>query len=198
MEGHQQASESNQVAERRPAGHWSTGLLQAMNDPHLKVSEDDEIVVITDKYPKAKHHYLVMPKKDDIHNLKAVTRKHLPLLEKMHDTGEKMVKRHAGSSFRLGYHAVPSMVPLHLHVISQDFVSPCLKTKKHWNSFTTEYFISSDRVLEDIRRDGAVNMISPHRAKELLNLDLRCHKCGFRPKNMPDLKRHLESSHADS
>ena len=32
---------------------------------------------------------------------------------------------------------------VHLHVISQDFNSPCLKTKKHWNSFTTEYFIDS-------------------------------------------------------
>lgn len=32
---------------------------------------------------------------------------------------------------------------VHLHVISQDFDSPCLKNKKHWNSFTTDYFIDS-------------------------------------------------------
>lgn len=32
---------------------------------------------------------------------------------------------------------------VHLHVISQDFDSPCLKNKKHWNSFTTGYFIES-------------------------------------------------------
>lgn len=32
---------------------------------------------------------------------------------------------------------------VHLHVISQDFDSPCLKNKKHWNSFNTEYFIES-------------------------------------------------------
>ena len=32
---------------------------------------------------------------------------------------------------------------LHMHVISQDFDSPSLKTKKHWNSFTTEYFVDS-------------------------------------------------------
>lgn len=29
---------------------------------------------------------------------------------------------------------------LHMHVISQDFKSECLKTKKHWNSFTTDFF----------------------------------------------------------
>lgn len=32
---------------------------------------------------------------------------------------------------------------VHLHVISQDFDSPCLKNKKHWNSFNTDYFVES-------------------------------------------------------
>ena len=32
----------------------------------------------------------------------------------------------------------------HIHVISQDFESPCLKHKKHYNSFTTEFFVSYD------------------------------------------------------
>lgn len=32
---------------------------------------------------------------------------------------------------------------VHLHVISQDFDSPSLKNKKHWNSFTTDYFMDS-------------------------------------------------------
>lgn len=31
-----------------------------------------------------------------------------------------------------------------MHVISQDFSSSCLKTKKHWNSFTTEYFVDAE------------------------------------------------------
>ena len=33
---------------------------------------------------------------------------------------------------------------VHLHAISQDFDSPSLKTKKHWNSFTSAYFVDSD------------------------------------------------------
>ena len=44
---------------------------------------------------------------------------------------------------RIGYHAVPSMHRLHLHVISTDFDSRCMKTIHHWNTFTTPYFISS-------------------------------------------------------
>ena len=30
-----------------------------------------------------------------------------------------------------------------MHVISQDFDSASLKTKKHWNSFTTAYFVDA-------------------------------------------------------
>lgn len=44
-------------------------------------------------------------------------------------------------NFKIGYHALPSMQQLHLHVISNDFDSPCLKTKKHWNSFCTDFFL---------------------------------------------------------
>lgn len=44
--------------------------------------------------------------------------------------------------FQIGYHSSPSMQRLHVHVISKDFHSPCLKTKIHWNSFTTKFFWS--------------------------------------------------------
>ena len=33
-----------------------------MNDPELKVLETESLVVIRDKFPKARHHYLVLPK----------------------------------------------------------------------------------------------------------------------------------------
>lgn len=42
---------------------------------------------------------------------------------------------------RIGFHAKPSMDHLHLHVVSTDFVSTFMKTKKHWNSFNTEHFL---------------------------------------------------------
>ena len=44
--------------------------------------------------------------------------------------------------FKMGFHARPRMQRLHLHVISTDFVSDSLKTKKHWNSFNTELFLN--------------------------------------------------------
>lgn len=47
------------------------------------------------------------------------------------------------NDFKIGYHISPSMQRLHLHVISTDFNSNYLKTKKHWNSFNTDFFQST-------------------------------------------------------
>lgn len=40
---------------------WQMGLLNAMKDPSLLVIKSNLAVVIKDKYPKAKHHFLVLP-----------------------------------------------------------------------------------------------------------------------------------------
>jgi hypothetical protein len=44
---------------------------------------------------------------------------------------------------RLGYHAIPSLEPLHLHLVSADLDSACLKHKKHWNSFAGPFFVDA-------------------------------------------------------
>uniref|UniRef100_A0A8B9WA90 Aprataxin n=1 Tax=Bos mutus grunniens TaxID=30521 RepID=A0A8B9WA90_BOSMU len=137
--------EKDASIKKESLGHWSQGLKISMEDPKMQVYKDEQVVVIKDKYPKARFHWLVLPWAS-ISSLKAVTREHLELLRHMHAVGEKVIADFAGSSklrFRLGYHAIPSMSHVHLHVISQDFDSPCLKNKKHWNSFNTEYFLES-------------------------------------------------------
>ncbi|XP_042685523.1 aprataxin isoform X2 [Centrocercus urophasianus] len=173
-------------------GHWSQGLKSAMQDPKVQVYKDEKAVVIKDKYPKARYHWLILPW-DSISSLKSVTREHLGLLEHMHAVGQKMIQRcpaEESQQFRLGYHAVPSMSQLHLHVISQDFDSPALKTKKHWNSFTTEYFLNSEDVIEMVRSKGKVTVND--QASELLKLPLRCHLCKQQLSTIPQLKEHLK------
>ncbi|XP_048786492.1 aprataxin isoform X2 [Lagopus muta] len=173
-------------------GHWSQGLKSAMQDPKVQVYKDEKAVVIKDKYPKARYHWLILPW-DSISSLKSVTREHLGLLEHMHAVGQKMIQRCPAAEspqFRLGYHAVPSMSQLHLHVISQDFDSPALKTKKHWNSFTTEYFLNSEDVIEMVRSKGKVTVND--QASELLKLPLRCHLCKQQLSTIPQLKEHLK------
>lgn len=168
--------------------HWSQALYASMQNKDLLVYEDDTVVIIKDKYPKAKHHFLVLPK-EKMATLHDLTDIHL--LEHMISLAKsKILNVHPGSKFKLGFHAVPSLAQVHMHVISQDFDSPCLKTKKHWNSFNTSYFIGSDQVLDMLKDQG---QIQTEDCKDLLKKDLHCNQCSHKPKNIPDLKQHLKS-----
>lgn len=175
------------------AGHWSQGLKASMQDPKMQVYKDERVVVIKDKYPKARYHWLVLPW-DSISSLKALRSEHVELLKHMQRVGDQMLQQCPDAhklSFRLGYHAIPSMSHVHLHVISQDFDSPCLKNKKHWNSFTTDYFVASQDVIAMLEHDGKVTV--KEGSSELLKLPLRCHVCRKEQPTIPKLKEHLKT-----
>lgn len=76
--GKDSVSEKVIPASKRVA-HWSKGLLESMEDPSVIVTSDDQTVMIRDKYPKAKHHYLILPR-EDIPSLRALDSSHGPLL----------------------------------------------------------------------------------------------------------------------
>ncbi|XP_053226753.1 aprataxin isoform X2 [Podarcis raffonei] len=172
--------------------YWAQGLKVSMQNPDMQVYKDEKAVVIKDKYPKARYHWLVLPWQS-ISTLSKVTQEHLKLLEHMHALGEKVIQQCPEKDslrFRLGYHAIPSMSQLHLHVISQDFDSTCFKTKKHWNSFTTEYFIDSKDLIAMVKKKGRVTVDKD--VAKLLNLPLKCHVCKRQQPNIPQLKEHLK------
>ncbi|XP_061100744.1 aprataxin isoform X2 [Conger conger] len=174
-------------------GHWSQGLKASMQDPTMQVYKDEMVVVIKDKYPKARYHWLVLPW-EAVASLRALQGAHCGLLRHMQRVAERMVQQCPDAQslrFRMGYHAIPSMSHVHLHVISQDFDSPCLKNKKHWNSFTTDYFIESQDVIEMLERDGRVT-VKPG-SDQLLKLPLRCHVCRSELPTIPQLKQHLNT-----
>ncbi|XP_066576533.1 aprataxin isoform X4 [Amia ocellicauda] len=92
-------------------GHWSQGLKVTMQDAKMQVYKDETVVVIKDKYPKSRYHWLVLPW-EPISSLKALRREHTPLLTHMQTVAEGMVRDCPDSGhlqFRLGYHAIPSM-----------------------------------------------------------------------------------------
>lgn len=175
--------------------HWMLGLLESMKNPDMIMKEDDTCVIIKDGYPKARHHYLVLPKAE-ISSLRALNSTHVGLLKHMFTMGQKLVedvqKGDRGVSFRMGYHAVPSMARLHMHVVSQDFDSPCLKNKKHWNSFTSEFFLDAKDVIKTLEEKGKVP-VDKDRCEQLLKLPLKCHVCNKTLSNMPKLKSHITS-----
>lgn len=49
-------------------GGWSNGLIASMDDPELLVISNESVVVIKDKFPKAQHHFLVLPR-ESIHSI---------------------------------------------------------------------------------------------------------------------------------
>ncbi|XP_033822986.1 aprataxin [Periophthalmus magnuspinnatus] len=185
---HTQASKND-----RGFGHWNQGLKVSMQDPKLQIYKDETVVVIKDKYPKARFHWLVLPWQSIVH-LKFLRKEHCDLLRHMQKIGEQMVLQCPDSDslrFRIGFHIIPAMSHLHLHVISQDFDSPYLKNKKHWNSFTTDYFIETKDVLKMLESDGRVSV--KEGTSELLKLPLRCHICHRELSTIPALKEHLKS-----
>lgn len=173
-------------------GHWALGLVDSMKDPELKVQEDDRVVVIKDKFPKAEFHYLILPK-DEIPGILSLGKQHEDLLEHMENVAENLKTKHCHREFKIGYHAVPNMQRLHLHVISTDFNSPCLKTKVHWNSFTSPFFKSSQNIRDELQENGKIKKMSCEECDGYLKRPLKCHKCSTTPKNMPELKRHILS-----
>jgi aprataxin len=159
-------------------GGWNTVLSSIAADPerHRAVQSiwhvDGQVVGMLDKYPKARHHALLLAREPGLHRASQLRLQHLPLLTHMrqlalawiqqqqqqqqHDVNHQQdapqdQQAHALVSvpdgWRLGFHSVPSMAQLHLHVISTDFDSPCLKTKRHWNSFTSGFFLQLDDVM---------------------------------------------------
>lgn len=92
---------------------------------------------------------------------------------------------------RMGYHSVPSLDNLHLHIISTDLDSLYLKNKKHYNSFATNFFVDANEVENQLLRNGAVATIDVPGEEAKLQQALRCFQCGAIQKNMPILKQHL-------
>lgn len=87
-----------------------------------------------------------------------------------------------------GIHAHPSMNHLHVHVLSRDRHSECMRHRKHYNSFATPFFIDVD----DFPLEEGDRRRHPGREK-YLNRELVCWRCrkGFGMK-FKALQEHLE------
>ena len=169
--------------------NWAKVLRTDMKKPEMVVFSTPQVVVINERFFKAaKHHFLVLPR-EELDNLQSLELKHLSLLEQMQEVGNQIAARHTDSEFRMGFHAKPSMLHLHLHLISQEFESAGLKSKRHWNSFNTDFFLPIENVIAELKELGKVK--KKDELAVCIDLPLACHKCDLKPKNMPELKKHI-------
>lgn len=176
---------------------WSDALSHATTDPEQVFEQDEVTVTLKDGFPKSRYHYLVVPKQE-IGSVTDLSTTHLELLEHMHHVAESLISRihtkEPNLPFKFGYHAVPSLKQLHMHVVSQDFSSPRMRTQHHWNTFNTEYFMPSSLVLETIRQCGHIEVESDF-YEALLSLSMKCCFCERTYQNLDSLKEHLRLRH---
>lgn len=177
---------------------------------------DEKVVIINDKFYKSTFHLLVLARdpvitkqhptvyltynvKDELQEYIEKARDHIfhqfiklykPLKLKpfFNDEDEFYDKHFFLEKFiQVGIHRVPSMANLHIHVMTKDLHSAKLKNKKHYNSFTTKFFVD----WESLPLDEIPNPKLTERTM-LRESDLICIYCGKNFHNkFSVLKQHL-------
>lgn len=191
------------------AGDRRNGLGEYLRDPanHPAVlGYNDDFVVIKDLYPKSTIHLLILPRdpikqhqqmseacyddeflsklKQEAAKWKTLAAKELAC--KLCPPTEIIPKRDWEAEIKVGIHAVPSMNHLHIHIISKDMHSSCLRQKKHYNSFTTPFFV-------DLQDFPLTEEEAEVRRKDWHKRDMICWRCNRNFENkFTALKHHLD------
>ncbi|CAE6450820.1 unnamed protein product [Rhizoctonia solani] len=188
------------------------------------LSESEYCITIFDKFPKAMFHFLVLPKLSKTITANVTTNLStflqwdkqvaLEYLQHMKRDAEEaksmvedeMIKQHGFKwDVFIGFHAIPSMDHVHLHILSSDLCSPALKKKHHYNSFRPDlgFFLHLEDVLKWFDFPSATPFskgptfeskaaIPAQKYEPLLKKDLECFKCQETLKTIPQLKAHLQ------
>ncbi|KND05106.1 uncharacterized protein SPPG_00780 [Spizellomyces punctatus DAOM BR117] len=184
---------------------WKDALKRICQSPESFNSDvvkhyDDRTVTIADLFPKAKCHFLVMPRQI-INDFEDLTLEHLTVLDDLRERAEQLIASHheqdPSLTFKCGFHALPSMRQLHLHVISTDFCSPNMfksGQRKHWNSYNTSFFVPLETLRERLEKEGRIQFDVLQNMKKLQSKIL-CNVCQAQARDMRELKVHLSTRH---
>ncbi|KAF9814930.1 hypothetical protein IEO21_04874 [Rhodonia placenta] len=188
--------------------------------PSVRLLHSEHTITIFDKYEKAIFHFLVLPRVkppytlDRLRNLRSLLlgdrEQAKQLLERMAEDAkavqamieDEMMKKYGFKwDIWMGFHAIPSLPHLHLHIISSDLCSNYLKTKKHYNSFHPGhgFFIKLQDVLEWFEPDTDPRWVEL--AKLLVETEyggrlkesFHCWRCDLMIGSFAELKEHLQA-----
>jgi aprataxin len=186
------------------------GLSEYIRNPDKNprvLGYNDDFVIIKDLYPKATVHLLILPRdpiKQHQHaseafrdttffnNLKEEAAKWRTLAAKelartLCPPDQIIPERDWEAEINVGIHSVPSMNHLHIHVISRDMHSLCVRHKKHYNSFNTPFFVKLEEFPLTEEEANA-------RKKNWHKGDMICWRCNKNFENkFTVLKQHLEN-----
>jgi aprataxin len=176
--------------------------------------EDSNCVIISDRFPKAQLHFLLLAKPSYLNNVLRLTelkQSDVYKLDVLYQTAKafalnaadafymycKSRDRQSGKgplTMNIGLHMLPSLEPLHIHIISDDFCSVHVKTKRQYNSFASDFFYKLDELVQSLKEIGDLAAeINPKMAQRQLDKELKCGKCGYGGGTMTEFKEHLET-----
>ncbi|TDG47611.1 hypothetical protein AWZ03_006050 [Drosophila navojoa] len=166
-----------------------------------KLNAGEDVVIQSDRAavlrnvtcPKAQYHFVVLPK-EEIANVLALKREHLPLLEHMMDLANDVIKQQQlpPSDFRIGFKINAFMNRLNMHVISTDFYSSSMRRIQQWNTFNSDLFITFQAIYALLLVKGSVEPMPAEKVEELLQATpVHCNQCSFYTENFFQFKRHL-------
>ncbi|XP_056299712.1 histidine triad nucleotide-binding protein 3 isoform X3 [Pseudoliparis swirei] len=111
---------------------------------------DEDLSCFRDIKPGAPHHYLVVPTKH-VGNCKSLGKEHVPLVERMVETGKEMLQKNNVTDLRdvrFGFHWPPfcSVTHLHLHVLAP--ASQMSLMSRLFYRLHSYWFITADQLIE--------------------------------------------------
>jgi aprataxin len=108
---------------------WDKEYQHYLKNPDSALESTEYFVTIKCKFPKSKHHYILISKieLDSVWSLDD-SPEHVALLTEMLNRAKLLPSELnlERNDFMVGFHAKSSLKPLHLHIISKDFLSPHL------------------------------------------------------------------------
>jgi hypothetical protein len=155
-------------------------------------------VLVRDRFPKGLRHCLVLPRPaagalHAVPSVRQLTGAHLPALRALQAFAAycvALLQEEGGLGARallLGFHSVPSMQPLHLHIVSDDLAGEATKHRRHYQSFATAFFCGLEGAVECLEETGAampVNFMGKDSLEALKQGEVkRCHLCGKGPRH---------------
>ncbi|KZV99106.1 HIT-like protein [Exidia glandulosa HHB12029] len=184
--------------------------------PTVLFGHTDKTLTVYDKYNKSLFHLLVLPRSpalgseaelESLQTLLKTKDRARDVLAALAESGEtarkqiqeEMTERYGWSwGVRMGFHAVPSMLHVHLHVMSDDLLGEAMKNKKHYNSFhpTKGFWLPLEDVQAWLEADDEyykrMSKLPKAQYEPLLKESLSCFRCDKELKTIPALKTHLQ------
>ena len=174
--------------------------IQKRGSHKLLFHASQRFVAIYDQFPKSKYHLLILPREryyESVHHIEPSNRADMQFLTEMVRFGDEVIHSllrqiDPNRTFISGFHAIPSLQPVHMHVLSLDLSGRSMKKKKHFNSFATPFFLESHQTLRQLQSGSR---ITTHKEEfqEMLKRPMQCFWCDSNVSDIDAWRSHYRA-----